>query len=309
MGICKIDGCDQMWCVSCQTPFSWATGRQVFGVVHNPHYYQWLRNQNNGEAPRVAGDIPCGGLVGYYQLVQVIPVEFRKEVEQIHRVTAEILDAHLRNYPRLDEVPDNGDLGVDYTLKMLSMEDWKRELWKRETKREKGLDLRGPLDLFSNVSSEVLRRMGQRPDRAEFVGLLQQLRALRDYVNGEMEKIGNRYGHMTPKITECWRWDPHGSNRGSEKDSREYHERIFMDTEENLAKLNATQQAEFRRIKEWAMPLVADSAGNKRYGLDASSFNHLTSGQREIVRILCGERKVPAPAPAAVPAVVVPNPV
>jgi len=305
MGISKIDGCDQMWCVSCQTPFSWTTGRQVFGVVHNPHYYQWLRGQNGGEAPRVAGDIPCGGLVGYYQLVQVIPGEFRKEVEQIHRTTAELTDTILRNYPRLDEVPDNGDLGIEYTLKALSMEDWKKALWARETKREKGLDLRGPLDLFTNVSSEVLRRMAQRPSREEFVGLLQQLRALRDYVNGEMEKIGRRYGNMTPKITECWRWDIHGSNRGEEKDSREYHERIFVNSEENRKKLNAGQVNEFKRIVDWSMPLAPDSGGNMRYGLDASSFNSLTSVQREIVRIMCGERNViimpePAPAPAPV---------
>lgn len=143
MGISKVDGCDQMWCVSCQTPFSWNTGRQVFGVVHNPHYYQWLRAQNGGEAPRVAGDIPCGGLVGYYQLSRVLPQEFRREFEAIHRITAEILDQHLRTYPRLDEVPDNGDLGVEYTLKTIDVDAWKSELWKRETKREKGLDLRG----------------------------------------------------------------------------------------------------------------------------------------------------------------------
>ena len=299
MAICKIDGCDQMWCVSCQTPFSWNTGRQVFGVVHNPHYYQWLRNQNGGEAPRVAGDVPCGGLVGFYQLRQNMPAEFQREVEQIHRVTAEIMDTHLRNYPRLDEVPDNGDLGVEYTLKSLNMEDWKRELWKRETKREKGLDLRGPLDLFTNVSSEVIRRMAQRPSREEFIGLLQQLRALRDYVNTEMEKIGIRYGNMTPKITECWHWDTYGSNRGEEVDTREYHERTFVDSEDNLAKLNQAQLGELRRIKEWAMPLVPDEKGNKRYGFDSSHFNGLTTSQREIVRILCGERRMPALAPAA----------
>ena len=292
MAISKIDGCDQMWCVSCQTPFSWATGRQVFGVVHNPHYYQWLRGQNGGEAPRVAGDIPCGGLVGYYQLVQVIPAEFRREIEQIHRTTQELLDYVMPNYPRLDEVPDNGDLGVDYMLKALDMESWKKELWKRETKREKGLDLRGPLELFTNVSSEVIRRMAQRPPREEVLNLLNQLRALRTYVNDEFEKIGIRYGNMSPKITECWVWDIHGSNRGEIKDSRENHERIFVDTEENRKKLTPQQQNELRRILESSMPLEADKDGNKRYGLSSSNFNNLNSVQREAVRILAGERNV-----------------
>jgi len=303
MAISKIDGCDQMWCVSCQTPFSWATGRQVFGVVHNPHYYQWLRGQNGGEAPRVAGDIPCGGLVGYYQLVQVIPAEHRREIEQIHRTTQELLDYVMPNYPRLDEVPDNGDLGVDYMLKSLDMETWKKELWKRETKREKGLDLRGPLELFTNVSSEVLRRIAQRPTREELVNLLNQLRALRTYVNEEFEKIGVRYGHMSPKITECWIWDIHGSNRGETKDSRENHERIFLDTEDNRKKLTPQQQNELARIISYCMPLEADKAGNKRYGISSSNFNTLNSVQREAVRIMAGERNVvmtPAEKAAAV---------
>lgn len=302
MGISKIDGCDQMWCVSCQTPFSWATGRQVFGVVHNPHYYQWLRGQNGGEAPRIAGDIPCGGLVGFYQLVQVLPVDFRKEVEQIHRTTSELLDYVMPNYPRLDEVPDNGDLGIEYTLKTMDMDTWKKELWKRETKREKGLDLRGPLDLFTNVCSEVLRRMAQRPPREEFVALIQQLRALRKYVNEEFEKIGARYGNMTPKITECWIWDIHGSNRGEAKDSRENHERIFEDTEANRKKLSTAQENELRRIIEWSTPLEPTVEGVKRYGMPWSTFNNMNNVQRETIRIMSGERNVVVnPVPVAQP--------
>ncbi len=60
--IFKIEGCDQMWCVTCHTPFSWRTGKKATGTIHNPHYYEWQRKQNGGVAPRVAGDVRCGGL-------------------------------------------------------------------------------------------------------------------------------------------------------------------------------------------------------------------------------------------------------
>ena len=41
--IYKIDGCDQMFCIQCHTPFSWTTGIEETGVVHNPHYFELLR--------------------------------------------------------------------------------------------------------------------------------------------------------------------------------------------------------------------------------------------------------------------------
>ena len=41
--ISKIDGCDQMWCIECKTAFSWNTGEIETGRVHNPHYFQFMR--------------------------------------------------------------------------------------------------------------------------------------------------------------------------------------------------------------------------------------------------------------------------
>jgi len=303
MGICKVDGCDQMWCVSCQTPFSWTTGRLVFGVVHNPHYYQWLREQNGGEAPRVAGDVPCGGLVNFYSIERgftnkIYPIARKKEVEAIHRLSAELLDQHLRQFARFDEVPDNGDLGIDYTLKLINEEEWKRKLWQRETKREKSLELRGPLDLLANVCSEVLRRMAEvhqvptetpEAKKKQFTDLLQQLRTLKKYVNGELMKIGVRYGCMVPAVSEAWRFDMHGGNRGEEVDTRSLRERILLASEERLVKLGAQQMADWEtRIKPQIMRIEGEDT-NPRYVVEAWQWGGYIEAHRNVIRILMGE--------------------
>ena len=68
----KIEGCDQMWCTQCHSAFSWNTGR-VETRIHNPHFYEWQRNNNNGHAPRVDGDDDeCGRTLRVNGLVDSI---------------------------------------------------------------------------------------------------------------------------------------------------------------------------------------------------------------------------------------------
>ena len=43
----KISGCDQMWCVTCKNTWSWRRGVITKGVIHNPHYIEYMRNIEN----------------------------------------------------------------------------------------------------------------------------------------------------------------------------------------------------------------------------------------------------------------------
>lgn len=55
----KTDGCDQMFCTQCKRLWSWNTGKfETHG--HNPHYLQWMRENQPQGMPRDPNDVLCG---------------------------------------------------------------------------------------------------------------------------------------------------------------------------------------------------------------------------------------------------------
>ena len=73
----KIAGCDQMWCTQCHTGFSWRRGT-IENRVHNPHYYEWQRQNNGGRAPRNVGDFECGRDIAEYSTTRNITIGFNR---------------------------------------------------------------------------------------------------------------------------------------------------------------------------------------------------------------------------------------
>ena len=149
-GIYKINGCDVMFCTSCHTSFSWNSGKILTTNLHNPHYYEWQRNNNNGVAPRNRGDIPCGGLVGIaivrnhlYKIInETRPNNFgyrgdiNNDTEKFtntfpglydrHRNIHHIIDIEMGRY-NVNMIQDNQDLRIKYLLHEIDDTKWQLE--------------------------------------------------------------------------------------------------------------------------------------------------------------------------------------
>ena len=128
--------------------------------------------------------------------------------------------------------------------------------------------------------------------KKQFTDLLNQLRTLKKYVNGELAKIGIRYGCMVPAVTEAWRFDMHGGNRGEEVDTRSLRERILVVSEDRLGKLQGTQVTEWEtRLKSQCMRIEGEDT-NPRYVVEAWQWGGYTEFQRNIIRVLMGEAQL-----------------
>jgi len=204
--------CDQMYCIDCHTAFSWNTGQIVNGVIHNPHYYEYLRKIGNGTAPRNAGDVPCGG-VPYYghieRATRTFSVADRRAIVGIHRITAEIADQRIQAYQGGFNINDNGDLGVMYLMKEISKEYMKTELAKRELKRNKHMAVRAILEMFVNTSTMMLNNLVTNeltPDAQAM--LIVEYNNLRKYVNESLMGVSKMKNCSVPQIGDKWEWKP-----------------------------------------------------------------------------------------------------
>ena len=233
-----VRNCDQMWCTQdgCQTAFSWNTGHIVTGVVHNPHYYDWLRRQNNGQMPRQAGDIPCGGLPNAWQFTRLLQnislsVVERARIATIHRCFGDIIHVRLPDFPARRLANTNKDIDVKYLMNELSELEWQKMLEQRETRFERKKEIGQILTTFAHVGSEMIRTIEAeatiatrhllaggtvaslvaRPEMVAFVAryrelLLPQILDLRVYTNKSLAEMGKRSGCAFPQIDNEWRY-------------------------------------------------------------------------------------------------------
>lgn len=120
--IFKIDGCDQMWCTTCHTAFSWKTGVIETGVVHNPHYYAALQ-EGGGMVPRAPGDVVCGGLPDFYhQLDRPFKRVMRKIMRKIKLDGDESLPFY-NTFDKIDKVRPKKDKFWSYMYECVAQVD------------------------------------------------------------------------------------------------------------------------------------------------------------------------------------------
>jgi len=219
--ISKIDGCDQMWCISCHTPFSWTTGVAIkTGIVHNPHYFQWLA-KGGQTAPQNPGFIPCGGLPNAYHVqgcLRQATKEDRKELLEILRICTHVMDVERHRYERHLDPVNNEMVGVKYLLKEQSEEDWKKHLGRAERERQKSNEIRDILDAFNGAAIDLFRRIdiGKTYTREEATDLILSLRVeleeLRRFSFTAMSEVGKHFNCSVPWINERWEV-VHGTER------------------------------------------------------------------------------------------------
>lgn len=222
-----VHNCSQMWCPFCKQAYDWNTMQIVHGRIHNPHYYEWQRRMNNGEEiEREPGDIPCGGLPYVTQIknkimklldLKLIPGgrdhwgyqrqptlpnnEILHRMLNLHRIIEHIQNVELRRYQVTEDLEEqNLQLRIDYVMNKIDEDPWKKELQRREKKRDKDLAIFQVLDMYSQTMSDMFRHLISLDKEEDLLQIDEEMKELTQYANNQFDILRKRYNNMMPMI-------------------------------------------------------------------------------------------------------------
>ena len=161
-----VRNCDQMYCLQCHTAFSWKTLQIETGTIHNPHYFEWIRSQNNGQIPRNPLDIPCGQevdvhfTIGLYRTLDMYNSKLSLKIYEICEKIIHIREVDKRKY-YVNPQDINLDLRIEYMLNDIDQQKFKVNLQKREKKNNKKIEIHNIIDMFVMCLTDIMYRLNE----------------------------------------------------------------------------------------------------------------------------------------------------
>jgi len=207
--IFKIDGCDQIWCTSCHTAFSWNTGEVETGKIHNPHYYQWMRE--NGGLPREQGDVrggQCGQAVNFDRILINVGKFYLLDSQIDYLTQCHRLIFHIRQIMIVQRHGHDTAVSLANRVKYM-LGDFSEDKWLSKLKAlEKVKDLRkcqsSLFTMCANSLEDLLYNISICREQVDFANYFHQLQGLNTYIRDNVTKLKKRFKVKMESFDEVW---------------------------------------------------------------------------------------------------------
>jgi hypothetical protein len=188
-----VRNCDQMWCTQCHTAFSWRTGN-IETRIHNPHYYEYMRQSDIGLQPNHNDGHICGNQLDHTVASQIkrnicksLKIKSRDKyyseeesiitqnveyytyqwVLNIYRflqnVIRKCLHLHHVDIPRfqVDDVENNLPLRIRYLQNKYTEKKFASALLKNNKAFEKKRDICNLYQMYEQTITEIVFRFNE----------------------------------------------------------------------------------------------------------------------------------------------------
>lgn len=197
--ITKLEGCDHMFCIKCDTSFDWNTMQVQNSHAGNPEYYDKLNRVGN-IIPRNALDVICGR-----ELDSNFSNELRVKLLNARNVDYDTLHMYetmfsniqylQSNVERLFPITNTIDLRVKYMRNKISQELFIQKLRKQNKKNKIHYSLREIMVTFVHSMIELFYRLVD--DIYKHESIKDEMDELRGITNCEIYKTYRKYDYSS----------------------------------------------------------------------------------------------------------------
>lgn len=253
--IYKISGCDQMWCTQCNIAFSWKTGLKVTGTIHNPHYYEFMKN-GGGQQIANPGAVQCGGIPAIYQFRSKIRDAFKKDIridkvqttnyrgehvwreqvsvlkdslylkenfEKMHRGLLHLQDVIINPMrEKCQQLTDNRDLRIKYLMKDIDKKSMMKMIGKRDKQHEKHLEQLQIYELLNTIGTERMVHCFNNCTAETILNCANEIERARNYCNTQLCRISIVYKNKVKLIKENFYTDNRYGEHVKKSSNREF---------------------------------------------------------------------------------------